>query len=136
MVEMRVRLDLHSQEDKEKVMKADSPAPCFLDSRQSCKDEKKDVSIVALMSVREMLGWSKKTLVFTDENLAQVLQRISTNEGKRLFDVLVQENGAVRSEYMVWLNNRPIKQEHSLQIPLSSGDRIVIMPIIRFAAGG
>ncbi len=37
---------------------------------------------------------------------------------------------------MVWLNNRAIKEEHSLAITLESEDRIMIMPIIRFAAGG
>ncbi len=117
-------------------MKADSPAACLPDAQQSQKDEQKEISIVALMTVREMLGWSKKTLIFTDENLAGMLQRITTKDGKKLFDVLIQENGAVRAEYMVWLNNRPVKQEHSLNIPLSSGDRIVVMPIIRFAGGG
>ena len=117
-------------------MKPDSPAACLPDGQQSQKDEKKEVSIVALMTLRVMLGWSKKTLIATDENLAEMLQRITTKDGKNLFDVLVQENGAVRAEYMVWLNNRPVKQEHSLNIPLSSGDRIVVMPIIRFAAGG
>ena len=88
------------------------------------------------MTVREMLGWNKKTLVFNKENLGEMLKRITTRDGKNLFDVMVQENGAVRAEYMVWLNNRPVKQEHSLNIPLSSGDRIVVMPIISFAAGG
>ena len=117
-------------------MKADSPAPCLSGDQQSQKDEEKEVSIVALMTVRQMLGWSKKTLIFANENLAEMLKRITTKDGKNLFDVLVQENGAVRAEYMVWLNNRPVKQEHSLNIPLSSGDRIVVMPIIRFAAGG
>lgn len=117
-------------------MKADRPAPCLPGEQQTQKNEKKELSIVALMTVREMLGWSKKTLIFTQENLAQMLQRVITKDGKNLFDVLVQEDGAVRAEYMVWLNNRPVKQEHSLNIPLSSGDRIVVMPIIRFAAGG
>jgi len=117
-------------------MKVENAAPSLSNARQNQKDEKKEVSIVALMTVREMLGWNKKTLILDNENLAEMLKRISTKEGKNLFDVLVQEDGAVRAEYMVWLNNRPVKQEHSLNIPLSSGDRIVVMPIIRFAAGG
>ena len=88
------------------------------------------------MSAREMLGWSKKTLVFTDKNLSDLLKQIITKDGKNLYDILIQEDGAVKPEYMVWLNNRAIKEEHSLAITLESEDRIMIMPIIRFAAGG
>jgi len=122
--------------NKETAMKDGSHAPSLKNEESARKDESKEVSVVALMTVREMLGWSKKTLVFAEENLAEILKRLTTRDGKNLFDVLVREDGAVRAEYMVWLNNRPVKQEHSLNIPLSSGDRIVVMPIIRFAAGG
>ena len=105
--------------------------------QQSNKGRKaKEINIAALMSAREMLGWSKKTLVFTDDNLLDLLKQIITKDGKNLYDILIQEDGAVKPEYMVWLNNRAIKEEHSLAITLESEDRIMIMPIIRFAAGG
>jgi sulfur carrier protein ThiS len=106
------------------------------EEQQNNKGKAKEINIVALMSVREMLGWSKKTLIFTDKNLSDLLKQIIAKDGKSLYDILIQEDGAVRPEYMVWLNNRPIKQEHSLDIPLESEDRIVVMPVIRFAAGG
>ena len=107
-----------------------------IDDQQGYKEETKEVSIIALMTVREMLGWSKKTLIFTGRTLADLLKQITTKEGEDLYNVLIQEDGAVKPEYMVWLNNRPVKKDHSLKIPLNSRDRIVVMPIIRFAAGG
>ena len=108
----------------------------LIDDQQNNKEAPKEISITALMTVREMLGWSKKTLMFTGKNLTEFIKQIITKDGETLYNVLVQKDGAVKPEYMVWLNNRPVKPEHSLKIPLESGDRIVVMPIIRFAAGG
>ena len=107
-----------------------------LDSELNPQGQAKEISVAALMTVREMLGWSKKTFLFTKRFLSDLLRQITTKDGQALYDVLVQEDGAVKSEYMVWLNSRPIKQEHSLDIPLNQGDRVVVMPVMRFAAGG
>ena len=117
-------------------MKSTNPIASAIDDRHCLQEELKEISVVALMTVREMLGWSKKTLLFTDKTLSELLKQITTKDGGSLYNVLIQEDGAVRPEYMVWLNNRPVKQEHSLEILLQSGDRVVVMPIIRFAAGG
>jgi sulfur carrier protein ThiS len=95
-----------------------------------------EISITALMTLREMLGWSQKTVLFSGTTLAEFLKQFTTKDEENLYDILVQENGAVRIEYMVWLNNRPVKQENSLEVPLVSGDRVVVMPVMKFAAGG
>lgn len=103
---------------------------------QSHKNEAKEINITALMTVREMVGWSQKTVMFTGENLSEFLKQFTTKDGENLYDLLIQEDGAVKADYMVWLNNRPVKQEHSLEISLQNGDRVVVMPIMKFAAGG
>jgi hypothetical protein len=95
-----------------------------------------EVNIAALMTLRDMLGWANKTLLFEGKNLTEFLKGIPTPEGRSLYEVLVDENGAVRSDYMVWLNHRPIKPEHSLAIALEHNDRVVVMPVMKFAAGG
>jgi hypothetical protein len=103
---------------------------------QGSTGEAKEISIAALMTVREMVGWSKKTVLFTERYLSELLKQLTTKEGAPLFDIIVQRDGAVSPEYMVWVNNRPVKEEHSLDILLQSGDRVVLMPVMHFAAGG
>ena len=105
-------------------------------SRTLSTDQQKEISIAALMTVREMLGWGNRTILFHGKTLAEFLKHFFTLKGDNLFDVVVDEDGAVRKEYMVWLNNRPVKQDHSLEIALESGDRVVVMPVMKFSAGG
>lgn len=107
-----------------------------LDEPQNINETEKEINIVALMTVREMLGWSKKTVLFSGRTLSEFLRQFNTIAGDNLYDVLVREDGGIKQDYMVWLNNRPVKQEHSLEIPLETGDRVVVMSIMKFAAGG
>ena len=107
-----------------------------VDELKTATGEAKEINVTAMMAAREMLGWSQKTLRFAGETLAQFLQQLTTSDGNTLFSVLVQEDGSVKQEYMVWLNNRPIKEEHSLEIPLQHRDRVLITSMIKFAAGG
>ena len=107
-----------------------------LGGQSNLLDGSTEISITALMTLREMLGWSQKTVLFSGTTLAEFLRQFTTKDEENLYDILVQEDGAVRAEYMIWLNNRPAKQEHSLEVPLESGDRVVVMPVMKFAAGG
>jgi hypothetical protein len=95
-----------------------------------------EVNIAVLRTLRDMLGWANKTLLFEGKTLAEFLKGIPAPEGRNLYEVAVDEKGAVRSDYMVWLNHRPIKHEHSLAIALEHNDRVVVMPVMKFAAGG
>jgi molybdopterin converting factor small subunit len=88
------------------------------------------------MSVREMLGWQHKALEFDGETLSEFLKVVSTKHGKTLYDLFVRSDGTMGTDYNVWLNCRPVKQEFSLDIPLRSGDRVIAMPAVRFARGG
>ena len=108
----------------------------LVDEQKISTGEAKEINVTAKMTAREMLGWSQKTLIFNGETLAQFLKQVTTLDGNRLFNILVQEDGSVKQEYMVWLNNRPIKEEHSLEIPLQHGDRVLVTSMIKFAAGG
>ena len=108
----------------------------LVDEQQISTDEVKEINVTAMMAAREMLGWNQKTLLFPGETLAQFLKQVTTLDGNPLFNVLVQEDGSVKQEYMVWLNNRPIKEEHSLEIPLQHGDRVLVTSMLKFAAGG
>ena len=108
----------------------------LVDEQKVSTGKAKEINVTAMMAAREMLGWSQKTLLFPGETLAQFLKQVTTLDGNLLFDVLVQEDGSVKQEYMVWLNNRPIKEEYSLEIPLQHGDRVLVTSMIKFAAGG
>jgi len=94
------------------------------------------INIAALMSVREMLGWSHKTVEFAGSNLVDLFQKVTAENGKTLYDLFTQEDGIIGSEYMILLNRRRVMPEHSLEIPLQSGDTVIAMPAIRFARGG
>lgn len=95
------------------------------------------VNVTALMQVRELLGFQHKALEFAaGDTLAELLKKVVTTTGKSLYELFVKEDGSVSSDYQVWLNCRPVKQWHSLEIPLQSGDRIIAMPAMKFRAGG
>jgi hypothetical protein len=94
------------------------------------------LDVTALLKVRELVGWSQKAVEFTGDSLEQFLKEITTIDGRTLHEVFVQEDGSISSDYLVWLNCRPVKQIYSLDIPLRSGDRIITMPAIAFRAGG
>ena len=94
------------------------------------------LNVTALLKVRELVGWSQKAVEFTGDTLEQFLKEISTIDGRTLHEVFVQDDGSISSDYLVWLNCRPVKQIHSLDIPLRSGDKIITMPAITFRAGG
>lgn len=94
------------------------------------------INVTALMRVRELLGWNNKAIDFEGKTLAEFLKHVVAHDGKSLYDIVVQEDGCISPEYMVWLNCRPVKPEHSLEIPLQSGDRVVAMPVLKFRAGG
>ena len=94
------------------------------------------INVTALMRVRQLLGWNNKAVEFDGDTLAAFLKHVVTTDGRNLYELLVQEDGSISPEYMVWLNCRPVKPEHSLDIPLQSGDRVVAMPVLKFRAGG
>ena len=98
--------------------------------------QEKEIHITALLSLKDLLGWRKKTVLFSGETLGDLLKTLSTREGQNLYDVLVENDGSVRLDYTVRLNNRPCKQSQSLGASLQSGDRLVLMPVMKFAAGG
>jgi hypothetical protein len=94
------------------------------------------INVTALMRVRELLGWNYKAVEFDGNTLVELLRHLVTKDGKRLYDVFVREDGSISPEYAVWLNCRPVKPAHSLEIPLEPGDRVVAMPVTIFRAGG
>jgi len=94
------------------------------------------VTIAALMKAREMLGWSHKTVEFTGGTLVDLLRTVTSENGKTLYDLFVQEDEIIGPDYMILLNRRRVMPTHSLEIPLQSGDRVIAMSAIRFARGG
>ncbi len=83
-----------------------------------------------------MLGWGEKTVLFSGATLADFLKLFTTKAGENLYHALVEESGAVRPEYTVRLNNRPVQHKESLKTPLEPGDHVVVMPVMKLAAGG
>ncbi|HNR12535.1 MAG TPA: hypothetical protein PLG17_07835 [Thermodesulfobacteriota bacterium] len=96
----------------------------------------KEIIIIAMATIRDILGWEEKTLLFHGKTLVDFLKQIVDLDGKTLYDDLVQEDGAVRPEYTIWLNKRQLRQGFHLNICLRTGDRVTITPVMKFAAGG
>lgn len=94
------------------------------------------VNVTALLKIRELLGWNQKAVEFNGDTLADFLKEIKTTDGRSLYDLMVEEDGVIGKDYLVWLNCRPVKSQYRLDIPLNSGDKIIAMPVISYRGGG
>ena len=94
------------------------------------------INVTALMRVRELLGWHQKAVEFEGATLVDLLKDVKSQDGRSLYEILVQEDGTISPDFAVWMNCRPVRPQDSLEIPLQSGDRVIAMPVLRFRAGG
>lgn len=97
------------------------------------------VSIVALGSVRDRLGWDVNAreleLPDADATVSDVLQAVTTEHGGTLCEFL-SESGTLRPEYMVRVNGGCVRRKAGLETVVHDGDTVLAMDIVRFIAGG
>jgi len=97
------------------------------------------VSIVALGSVRDRLGWDVNAREFeladADATVGDVLKAVPTEQGGTLFEFLT-DAGNLRAEYMVRVNGGCVRRKAGLDTGVSDGDTLLAMDIVRFIAGG
>jgi len=95
------------------------------------------VTVTALQDARRALGWSTRTIDFAGGSLEELLKDVGTQDGKTLFDFLV-ENDELRADYAVLVNGTNVSGPGAagLLTELDENDHVVAMTIFRVAAGG
>ena len=91
-------------------------------------------NISALGATRKMLGFSRRTIEFECATVADLLRSLETADGRSLYDNLVCE-GRLHGDYAVLVNGMSLKSEQLSQ-PLSDGEEVVTMAILRHLHGG
>ena len=84
------------------------------------------VTVAALLSVRRILGWSQKEIIFSGQTLGDLLKQIEAPGGSNLYTLLIQADGTPNPKYRFALNQQVIDKE-ALKIKINEGDRLVAM---------
>ena len=84
------------------------------------------VTVAALLSVRRILGWSQKEIIFPGGNLADLLKQIDVPGGSNLYTLLIHPDGTPNPRYRFALNQQVVDKE-ALKMKINEGDRLVAM---------
>ena len=84
------------------------------------------VTVAALLSVRRILGWSQKEIIFSGGTLEDLLKQIEAPGGSNLYTLLIQADGTPNPKYRFALNQQVVDKE-ALKIKINEGDRLVAM---------
>ena len=91
-------------------------------------------NIAALGATRKMLGFSRSTVEFEGETIADLLRQLPTQDGGALYDTLVC-NGKLRPDFAIVVDGLSLRADQ-LDRQLQGGEQVVTMAIIRPLAGG
>ena len=81
-----------------------------------------------------MLGFSRSTVEFEGETIADLLRQLPTQDGGALYDTLVS-NGKLRPDFAIVVDGLSLRADQ-LDRQLQGGEQVVTMAIIRHLAGG
>lgn len=84
------------------------------------------VTVAALLSVRRILGWSQKEIIFSGGALEDLLKQIEAPGGSNLYKMLIQGDGTPNPKYRFALNQQ-IVDKTVLKTQIKEGDRLVAM---------
>ncbi|HPD61623.1 MAG TPA: MoaD/ThiS family protein [Thermodesulfobacteriota bacterium] len=84
------------------------------------------VTVAALLSVRRILGWSQKEIIFSGGTLADLLKQIDVPGGSNLYKLLIQADGTPNPKYRFALNQQIVDKE-ALNINIKDRDRLVAL---------
>jgi hypothetical protein len=91
-------------------------------------------NIAALGATRKMLGFSRRTVEFTNASIADLLRELKTADGRTLYDNLVCE-GRLRGDYAIVVDGTSLRSDQ-LEKQLQGGEEVVTMAILRHLHGG
>jgi hypothetical protein len=92
------------------------------------------VDVAALGTARKMHGFSRRTLSVDQGTVADLLRSLDTVEGRNLYVNLTSE-GRLRGDFAVLVDGLSLKPDQ-LDRPLSGGEQIVTLAILRHLHGG
>ena len=92
------------------------------------------VDVAALGTTRKLLGFSRRTVKFEEGTVADLLRSLKTVDGSTLHANLVCE-GKLRGDFAILVDGLSL-QANQLDTPLSGGEQVVTMAILRHLAGG
>ncbi len=90
--------------------------------------------VAALGTTRKMLGFSRSTVEFEGETVADLLRQMPTQDGTCLYDSLVCD-GKLRPDFAIVVDGLSLKTDQ-LDKQLRGGENVVTMAILRHLAGG
>jgi sulfur carrier protein ThiS len=90
------------------------------------------VTVKAMSEVSRMLGWTEREVGFEGSTLEDLLKVLVTSEGQSLYSLIV-EKGRFKGAYVISVNGHVVT---TLETPLSSGDRVMTMEMVRLFHGG
>jgi sulfur carrier protein ThiS len=91
-------------------------------------------NVAALGATRKMLGFSRSTVEFEGDTVADLLRQLPTQDGSHLYDSLVCD-GKLRPDFAIVVDGLSLKADQ-LDKQLQGGEQVVTMAIIRHLAGG
>lgn len=89
------------------------------------------ITVKALSELKRMLGWDEKEIEF-EGTIGDLLKSLVTVEGESLYRFLIVD-GKIKDGYLLCLNGRLI---NSLELSPKSGDRLLMMDLVRLFHGG
>ena len=92
------------------------------------------VEISALGTTRKLVGFSRRTVDFQASTLADLLRMLETHDGASLYHHLTCD-GKLRGDYAIVIDGVTVSSDQ-LERPLSGGEQVVTMGILRHVAGG
>jgi len=90
------------------------------------------VTVKAMSEMGRILGWEEREVEFEGSTLEGLLMSLITREGYSLYSLLAEE-GKLRGGYVISVNGHVVS---SLETPLDSGNRVIIMEMVRLFHGG
>jgi len=84
------------------------------------------VTVAALLSVRRILGWSQKEIIFSGGTLEDLLKQVEAPGGSNLYTLLIQADGTPDAKYHFALNQQIVDKE-ALKTKIKEGDRLVAL---------
>ena len=90
--------------------------------------------VAALGTTRKMLGFSRNSVEFEGETIADLLRQLPTQDGSCLYDSLVCD-GKLRADFAIVVDGVSVKADQ-LDKQLQGGEQVVTMAILRHLAGG
>jgi sulfur carrier protein ThiS len=90
------------------------------------------INVKVMGEASRILGWSEKEVELEGSTLRDLLKSLVVADGRSFYEIVFGEEQLL-GRYVLTLNGQVVT---SLETPLSSGDRIMTMEMVRIFQGG